>query len=68
MPARATGQDERSALADAAGRFNAGLETYLRLEAAVLVDAGPDITRFVAARRCWIRGTYDWSLGASRYQ
>ncbi len=65
--AEETGQDERSALVDAAERFNTGLAAYLRLEEQVLTNPDPDIARFATARRCWIRGTYDWSLGASRY-
>ena len=62
-----TGQDEQAALADAANRFNAGLKAYLGLEDAVLADATPEVHRFIDARRCWIRGTYDWSAQASRY-
>ncbi|MFC6020340.1 terpene synthase [Plantactinospora solaniradicis] len=66
--ARATGRAERRGLTDAARRFNAGLRTYLRLESEVLLDADADTVRFVTARRCWIRGSYDWSLGAGRYR
>jgi hypothetical protein len=66
--ARETGQDEGSALAEAASRFNAGLEAYVRLEGTVLASQDPAVARFAAARRCWIRGTYDWSMRASRYQ
>lgn len=66
--ARETGCDDRTALADAAGRFNAGLRAYARLEARVLPAAEPAVQRLLAARRCWIRGTYDWSLGAGRYR
>ena len=65
--ARETGQDEQTALTEAADRFNAGLDAYLRLEVAVLDGADPAVTRFVAGRRAWIRATYDWSLHASRY-
>jgi hypothetical protein len=65
--ARETGQDEQAALSDAAGRFNAGLDAYLRLEAAALDGAEPAVIRFVAGRRAWIRATYDWSLHAARY-
>ena len=65
--ARETGQDEDSALAEAARRFNDGLAEYTRLEESVLADGDPDVARFAAARRCWIRGTYDWSMRASRY-
>jgi hypothetical protein len=66
--ARESGRDEWSALAEAADRFNSGLEAYVRLEATVLEGGDPDVARFAAARRCWIRGTYDWSMRASRYQ
>ncbi|MEV4755557.1 terpene synthase [Micromonospora sp. NPDC049559] len=66
--AREAGQDEYAALAEAVRRFNTALAAYDRLETAVLAEGDPDVTRFAAARRCWIRGTYDWSLGASRYQ
>lgn len=59
---------ERSALVGAADRFNAALRTYLRVESELLVDADAETVRFVTARRCWIRGSYDWSLRASRYQ
>jgi hypothetical protein len=65
--ARETGQDEPSALAEVAGRFNTGVEAYLRMEAAVLAGADPRVRRMLAARRCWIRGTYDWSTLAARY-
>nr|MDT0662920.1 terpene synthase [Micromonospora sp. DSM 115978] len=63
-----TGQDESTALAEAAGRFNAGVQAYLKLEAAMLPAAGPAVTRVLAARRCWIRGAYDWSLRSVRYR
>jgi hypothetical protein len=63
-----TGQDEEAALADAAARFNAGLIEYLRLEQRLLERDDPAVRRFVTARRCWVRGTYDWSLAARRYQ
>lgn len=66
--ARETGQDEQSALRAAVERFNAGLETYARLEAEVLASGLDHAVPFAAARRCWIRGTYDWSLGAARYE
>jgi hypothetical protein len=65
--ARETGQDEQTALADAAGRFNHGLDAYVRLEELVLDGAEPAVARFVAGRRDWIRATYDWSLHATRY-
>lgn len=61
------GQDEEKALLAAAERFNDGLRTYARLEEEVLADGDAEVRRFVTVRRCWIRGTYDWSLRASRY-
>lgn len=66
--ARDAGRKERAGLTDAARRFNAGLRAYLRLESEVLVGADPDTSRFLIARRAWIRGSYDWSLGAGRYR
>ncbi|MEE6260704.1 terpene synthase family protein [Plantactinospora sonchi] len=66
--ARAADAPERSGLVDAAARFNAALGTYLRVESELLIDADAETIRFVTARRCWIRGSYDWSLRASRYQ
>ena len=65
--ARATGRPERSGLVEAAEWFNTTLQTYLRVEAELLVDADAETIGFVTARRCWIRGSYDWSLNASRY-
>ncbi|ASW55997.1 terpene synthase [Plantactinospora sp. KBS50] len=65
--ANETGLDEAKALAAAANRFNDALEAYLRLEPEVLAGGDPQVARFAAARRCWIRGTYDWSLRAARY-
>ncbi|GAA3776005.1 hypothetical protein GCM10022225_74970 [Plantactinospora mayteni] len=65
--AREAGREERAGLLDAAHRFNAGLRAYLRLESELLAGGDPDTLRFVNARRAWIRGSYDWSLGAGRY-
>lgn len=65
--ARETGQDEQTALTEAAGRFNAGLQTYREWEVSLLDGAEPAVERFVAGRRAWIRATYDWSMSASRY-
>ncbi|HTF08946.1 MAG TPA: terpene synthase [Asanoa sp.] len=61
------GWPERAALAEAAARYNAGLAAYGTLEAEVLLDADGRLTRMLLARRRWLRGTYDWSLGALRY-
>ncbi|MFB9239703.1 terpene synthase [Plantactinospora siamensis] len=62
-----TGLDETKALTAAANRFNDALEAYLRLEHEVLADGDRQVARFATARRCWIRGTYDWSMRAARY-
>ena len=61
------GRDERLAMAEAVDRFNACLDSYLRLESRVLARNDPAVVRLVGARRCWIRGTYDWSMRAGRY-
>ncbi|MDG4788717.1 terpene synthase [Micromonospora sp. WMMD1102] len=66
--ARAAGREEQAGLHDAARRFNTGLRAYLELESALLAGGDPDTLRFVTARRAWIRGSYDWSLGAGRYR
>ncbi|MGI5148658.1 terpene synthase family protein [Plantactinospora sp. CA-294935] len=66
--AREAGREEHAGLLDAARRFNAGLRAYLRLESELLAGGDPDTLRFVTARRAWIRGSYDWSLGAGRYR
>ncbi|MDG4765376.1 terpene synthase [Solwaraspora sp. WMMD406] len=63
-----TGHDPAAALVEAADRFNDGLALYLRLERDVLTDAPPAVVRYVDTRRCWIRGTYDWSRNSTRYQ
>ncbi|MEH0984162.1 terpene synthase family protein [Micromonospora sp. CPCC 205556] len=60
-----TGQDPDAAFRAAAGRYNDGLERWLVLEAALAGD--PALAPFLAARRAWIRATYDWSLRADRY-
>jgi hypothetical protein len=62
-----TGWDEGAALEAAAARFNSGLNAYASLEAEVLGDADPALVRMAHARRRWLRGTYDWSMSASRY-
>ncbi|MEV0714878.1 terpene synthase [Asanoa sp. NPDC050611] len=58
---------ERAALTEAAARYNAGLAAYRSLEAEVLAEADTRLSRMLLARRRWLRGTYDWSLSASRY-
>lgn len=62
-----TGSTEEAALTGAATRFNGALTMYLELERAVLAIADPQVALFAAARRSWIRGTYDWSMAATRY-
>ncbi|MBM7084104.1 terpene synthase family protein [Micromonospora sp. SCSIO 07396] len=61
------GRDEASAFQLAAGWFNDGLAGYLVREAALVAHAGPAVTPYLAARRAWLRATYDWSMRADRY-
>jgi len=61
------GWDEQAALTEAAARFNAGLAAYVKLEAEVLTEADERLARMLRGRRNWLRGTYDWSMSASRY-
>jgi hypothetical protein len=63
--ARESGDGETAALRAAAARFNTTLAAYVEGDAALTGDA--DAGLFLAARRNWIRGTYDWSLRAARY-
>ncbi|BCL12924.1 terpene synthase family protein [Micromonospora sagamiensis] len=58
---------EQAALLAAAELFNRALAAYTERETALLRTADPATHRFVAARRGWIRATWDWSLAASRY-
>ncbi|GAA1895710.1 terpene synthase family protein [Asanoa iriomotensis] len=58
---------ERAALTEAAARYNAGIAAYRALEAEVLEDADGRLSRMLMSRRRWLRGTYDWSMGARRY-
>ncbi|GAA2706544.1 terpene synthase [Micromonospora olivasterospora] len=62
-----TGQDEAAALRAAADRFNRGLATYAEREAELLGAGVPAVGAFLAARRNWIRATYDWSARSARY-
>ncbi|RIV38352.1 terpene synthase family protein [Micromonospora radicis] len=64
--ARETG-DESAALRAAADRFNDTLGAYLAAENELLAAHGDAVRPALAARRNWIRGTYDWSLAAERY-
>ncbi|MFY1681385.1 terpene synthase family protein [Micromonospora sp. WMMD730] len=61
------GRDEAAAFQLAAGWFNDGLAGYLVREAALVAHAGPAVTPYLAARRAWLRATYDWSMRADRY-
>lgn len=61
------GGPEQAALLAAADLFNRALAAYTERETAVLRTADPATRRFAAARRCWIRATYDWSVSAARY-
>ncbi|SCL18597.1 Terpene synthase family, metal binding domain [Micromonospora pallida] len=65
--AREEQQHEQAALLAAADLFNRALAAYTEQETALLRTADPATHRFVAARRGWIRATYDWSLTAARY-
>ncbi|WP_243707805.1 terpene synthase family protein [Micromonospora sp. KC606] len=59
------GLDAESAFRVAANRFNEGLTRYLAWDSALAAD--PALASFLAARRAWIRGTYDWSSRADGY-
>ncbi|GIJ25277.1 hypothetical protein Vqi01_04390 [Micromonospora qiuiae] len=59
--------DESVALRAAADRFNERLGAYLTIEHDLLVTHGDAVRPALAARRNWIRATYDWSRAAQRY-
>ncbi|MFI7077297.1 terpene synthase [Micromonospora sp. NPDC049903] len=59
--------DESTALRAAAERFNDGLSAYLTAEHELLASHGDAVRPALAARRNWIRATYDWSRAAERY-
>ncbi|WP_194822707.1 terpene synthase [Micromonospora sp. S-DT3-3-22] len=61
------GRGEAAAFQLAAGWFNDGLAGYLVREATLVAHAGPAVTPYLAARRAWLRATYDWSMRADRY-
>ncbi|MBM7489902.1 hypothetical protein JOD64_001124 [Micromonospora luteifusca] len=65
--ARNSGADEATALRAAANRFNQGLAAYLEVEQTLLAGGDDGIRHALAARRNWVRATYDWSLVAARY-
>ncbi|MEU1753678.1 terpene synthase [Micromonospora matsumotoense] len=62
-----TGRGEAAAFQLAVGWFNDGLAGYLVREAALVAHGGPGLTPYLAARRSWLRATYDWSVRADRY-
>lgn len=62
-----TGRGEAAAFQLAAGWFNDGLAGYLVREAALVAHGGPALTPYLAARRSWLRATYDWSVRVDRY-
>lgn len=59
--------DEPAALRAAANRFNQGLAEYLDAEEALLSSGNDEMHLALAARRNWVRATYDWSVVADRY-
>ncbi|MCO1597842.1 terpene synthase [Micromonospora sp. RHAY321] len=65
--AQESGTDESDALQAAADRFNRGLAEYLAAEQALLAGGDDGLRPALAARRNWVRATYDWSLVAARY-
>ncbi|WBB67310.1 terpene synthase [Micromonospora sp. WMMD812] len=65
--ARESGRDEAGALRAAADRFNDALAAYLVAETDLLATGEAALRPVLAARRNWIRATYDWSLVAARY-
>ncbi|MFC4020255.1 terpene synthase [Micromonospora sp. GCM10011542] len=65
--AREAGADEADALRAAAERFNRALAAYLVAEAELLDSGDERLRPALAARRNWVRATYDWSLVAARY-
>ncbi|MEH0972945.1 terpene synthase [Micromonospora sp. CPCC 205546] len=67
IAARRADGDEPAALRAAADRFNGTLGAYLGVEAALLADGDDGVRSALAARRNWVRATYDWSLRAARY-
>ncbi|MFF4875779.1 terpene synthase [Micromonospora sp. NPDC000668] len=65
--AQESGTDEADALRAAADRFNRRLAAYLTVEEALLAGGDDGLRPALAARRNWVRATYDWSLVAARY-
>ncbi|MET8045065.1 terpene synthase [Micromonospora sp. NPDC005215] len=64
---RDSGADEADALRAAADQFNKGLAAYLDVEKALLASGDDGMRSALAARRNWVRATYDWSVVAARY-
>ncbi|MFJ6196400.1 terpene synthase [Micromonospora sp. NPDC092111] len=62
-----TGRSEQAAFDLATGWFNDGLARYLVREAALVARLEAGLEPYLAARRSWLRATYDWSLRADRY-
>ncbi|SCL15931.1 Terpene synthase family, metal binding domain [Micromonospora nigra] len=61
------GDGEAAALRAAAGRFNRGLDAFVRVERVLRADPAPGVDRALAVRCNWVRATYDWSLAVARY-
>ncbi|MGV9214766.1 terpene synthase family protein [Micromonospora sp. RB23] len=65
--AQERGLDEADALRAAADRFNRGLAAYQAAEKELLASGAEGFRSPLAARRNWVRATYDWSVVAARY-
>ncbi|MFG1917769.1 terpene synthase [Micromonospora sp. NPDC048898] len=65
--ARDSGADEATALRAAANQFNEGLAAFVDAEGALLATGDEGVRHALAARRNWVRATYDWSVVAARY-
>ncbi|MEU7753984.1 terpene synthase [Micromonospora sp. NPDC049171] len=65
--ARDSGADEATALRAAANQFNEGLAAFVDAEQALLARGDEAVRHALAARRNWVRATYDWSVVAARY-
>lgn len=64
---RETGCTEPEGLAEAAARCNGRLAEYLAAEQVALAGGDAEVARMIGARRCFLRGAYDWSVGTYRY-
>ncbi|WP_422736031.1 terpene synthase family protein [Micromonospora sp. WMMD729] len=65
--AQERGLGETDALRAAADRFNQGLLAYQAAEDGLLASGVEALHSPLAARRNWVRATYDWSVVAARY-